>query len=644
MKKKSFDNPRFKMMAGVAIAGLVVLALLDAALVNRYQAQSATGRDLAAQQFKQNIEDFFSVRFGALLALKSFYESSEAIATQEFQTFSSGILKEIPDYRALAFVDNNFFIREVYPVRGNEALLGLSLKEPPAVYEPFSRAIREARLTISTAVNFRNGGIGLMVNLPVFRSGHLFGVVLGIFDFNSIVEKSVSQESRNRYHFRLLDPQGRIIYVGPGSFPASYSETYVHIGDSQWKLLFTYKNSSIAGLRLARQILWLLGLTILLSLVTFLTVLARKNEILEKVNGQLKLANEKIRGFEARKQELILERMSDGVMVVDADLHITLINPAALRFMEKAGYPEVRVGERIASYMGAFDVSMPLEKILYSRDAVGFELSLKEADSVVFSGIATALTDTEDNRQGTVLTLRNSSGRRRLERLKTEFIGQISHKLNTPLAVIQESLMFLHDGLWGSLNEKQVSLTTRGIAKSKVLAGLIQRLLDFSDLENRTLKMNLRKETCYVEDFIRQAIEDISDEIQDKKISLERALMSGLTLHGGDKSRLKQMMVQVLENAVRFSPVEGSVRIGTYLANGQVLIEVSDAGSGIALDDMPLIFDPFFQVDKHFSGNSRGAGLGLTIARHIAKAHDGDILVQSEEGKGSTFKISLPYR
>lgn len=641
-KAVSKKNRRWTLVA-VALIGLAVLFGLDTTLKRRFEAEIRTSRDLACQQFKQNIEDFFSVRFGALLALKSFYESSDSISSSQFQTFCSGLLKQIPYYRAIAFADYNFFIREVYPRSSNPGLVGLSLKEPAEIYEPFRRAIKEQRLTITSAVNLRNIGIGLMANLPVFRNGRLYGVVIGIFDFNEIVEKSVSPDSRGQFHFRLLDPQGRIIYVGPGDFPSHFSQANVQIGDSIWKLYFAPKSEAMPGMKLARQMLWLLGLIILGSLVAFLNVLERKNSALEAINGQLKKANERIREFEAKKQELILQRMSDGVIVVDADLRITMANSSAVRMLEKPRRKNVIVGERIHAYLEPFESTLSVEKIFYAKDPVAFEISLKDAD-IVFAGMATALTDQEENRVGTVLTLRNVTAAKRLEKLKAEFIGQMSHKLLTPLAVIRDTLGILDEGLPGPLNEKQAVLVQKAGAKTTQLANLIQRLLDFTQIENRTFQMNLQKEACYVEDIIGQALKDLDEEFQAKDIALERALMSGLTLQGGDRNRLKQMLVQVLENAAKFNPPGTRVRLTTALANGKIMIEVSDNGVGIPHEELPMIFDPFFQVDTEFTGNVRGAGVGLSIARQIAKAHDGDITVGSEQGKGSTFRILLPYK
>ncbi len=631
-------------LLAVTVIGLVVLLGLDVALTKRFQAQIKANRDLACQQFKQNIEDFFSVRFGALLALKSFYESSESISSQQFQIFCSGLLKEIPFYRAIVFADYNFFIREVYPRHGNEALLGLSLKEPADIYEPFRRAIKEQRLTITSAVNLRNVGIGLMADLPVFRAGRLFGVVIGIFDFNEIVENSVSQEAKDKFYFRLLDPQGRIIYVGPGQFPSRFSKAEVHIGDSAWTLIFALKKDQIPGTRLAHQILWLLGVLILASLVGFLNVLSGKNDVLQSINEQLKKANERIKEFETKKQEMILQRMSDGVVVVDADLRITIANAAASRMLEVGRRKEIRIGDRLNGYLEPFDLSMAVEKIFFARDPVVFEAKLKDADGVVFSGVATALMDSEENRVGTVVTLRNVSAAKRLEKLKTEFVGQVSHKLLTPLAVIQENIALLKEGAPGPMNEKQRMMAEKAASKAKELLSLIQRLLDFTQIENRTLKMDLKKEACYVEDVISHALAEMNEDMREKKISLEKTLMSGLTLQQGDQARLKQMLVQVLDNSVRFNPPGTRVRLSTSLSNGHIVIEVSDNGAGIPQEDLPMIFDPFYQVDPQFTGQVRGIGLGLAIAKQIAKAHDGDVTVQSEPGKGSTFRILLPYR
>ncbi len=632
------------MLLVVAVIGLAVLIGLDATLQRRFKAEIKANADLACQQFKQRIQDFFSVRFGALLALKSFYESSSAISSTQFQSFSAGLLKDIPYYRAIAFADYNFFIREVYPREGNQIMLGFSLKEPPPVYDPISRAIKEKRLTISSAINMRNVGIGLMANLPVFRNGRLFGVVIGVFDFNEIVEKSISKEALGQFYFRLLDPQKRIIYVGPGRFPSRFSAAPVAIGDSEWTLMLAPKKAGWAGLRLARQMLWFSGLVLLVGLLAFVFLLQRKSISLERANAQLKRANERIRDFETKKQDLLLQRMTDGVMLVDADTRITLANPSAARLLEKVKGKPWQQGDTVGTYWELCQVSMPAEKIFFSRDTVAFELLLKDESGVAFAGLATPLTDQEENRVGTVVTLRNITAEKRLGKLKSEFIGQISHKLLTPLAVLRENLGLLREGAAGALNAKQAGMAEKASAKSEELSGLIQRLLDFTQLENRTFRLDLKKESFYVEDFIRQALKELAPEIESKNIKLEETLMSGLTLHGGDSNRLKQMLVQVLDNAVKFNPPGTHVRLATGLHGGRVLIQISDDGVGIPPEELPHIFEPFYQIDGDFTGQVRGAGLGLSIAKQIAKAHNGDIVVESQAGKGSTFKIVLPYQ
>ncbi len=230
-----------------------------------------------------------------------------------------------------------------------------------------------------------------------------------------------------------------------------------------------------------------------------------------------------------------------------------------------------------------------------------------------------------------------------LTRLKTEFLSITSHELRTPLTPMKAQLQMLLEGYKGRLNERQresVELILRNLAR---LDSLINDILDISRIEMGRIKMSFQE--MDLNDAVRDAIKMQEPFIKQKGINL-RVKLGELPLITGDSARLRQAISNLVNNAIKFSDDGADVVVETMeVSNGnEVQFCVTDYGIGIADEDRDKLFQPFSQIDTSMSRRQGGTGLGLAIAKGLIQAHNGEIWVRSEPGKGSTFCFSIPIK
>ncbi|MBI2974544.1 MAG: response regulator, partial [Deltaproteobacteria bacterium] len=232
---------------------------------------------------------------------------------------------------------------------------------------------------------------------------------------------------------------------------------------------------------------------------------------------------------------------------------------------------------------------------------------------------------------------------KRLNEVKSEFVATVSHELRTPLASIKEAISLILDGVSGETNEKQrnfLSIANRNIDR---LTGLINNLLDISKIE--TGKLKLYKTNFLMADVIKEVIDSFKHLAENKRINLRLIEKTDLPSVYADKDKITQIIINLLSNALKFTPEGGFVEVSTDYTKSDkefVEVEVKDSGMGIAEDDMPKLFHKFQQIDGSITRKIGGTGLGLAISREIIEMHEGRIWAASELGKGSRFGFILP--
>ncbi|MEW6507039.1 MAG: ATP-binding protein [Bacteroidota bacterium] len=226
---------------------------------------------------------------------------------------------------------------------------------------------------------------------------------------------------------------------------------------------------------------------------------------------------------------------------------------------------------------------------------------------------------------------------KKLEQVRTEFLGNVSHELRTPIFAIQGFLETLLDG---ALYDKKVNrnFLQKAVQHTHNLNNLLNDLIDISMIESGQMRMSFRY--FDVNDFLGSIVNELKTLAQNKNIELIFNPAKQNSKLFGDKEKIKQVMINLIMNALKYTE-KGHVEVGVINDVKRGKVYVKDTGIGIADSDIERIFERFYRVDKDRSREQGGTGLGLAICKHIIEAHGSKIEVKSELGKGSTFSFSL---
>lgn len=324
------------------------------------------------------------------------------------------------------------------------------------------------------------------------------------------------------------------------------------------------------------------------------------------------------------KLETVLRQTENGVIVVDPENRLQLINRVARESFDIDGD---LVGRSVVE---AFDDPAILDLLRSSGDAPRRE-EIELQDGRVFNAQRTPIAGV-----GQAVVMHDITHLKRLDRIKSEFVTTVSHDLRSPLTAILGYLELIERS--GPVNEQQKTFLDRVHMSVEQIANLVTDLLDLGRIE---AGLDLARENTPIVVLARYAVEGLRGAADKKGVRLEVDLPEGLPLVSGDPIRLRQMIGNLLDNAIKYTPRDGSVRIEARSEEGQVILRISDTGFGIPAADQPYLFDKFFRASNVPEGTP-GTGLGLSIVKSIVESHDGRIWLESALAKGSTFTVVLP--
>jgi len=240
---------------------------------------------------------------------------------------------------------------------------------------------------------------------------------------------------------------------------------------------------------------------------------------------------------------------------------------------------------------------------------------------------------------GALLLFQDLTELRGLQTMRRELVGNISHELRTPLAGIKAMVETLEDG---AIDDKEAAMDFLVRIDSEVerLAQMVSELTELSRIE--TGQVELRMAPMNINLIIEEVVAQLNPLAQRQQVTIATELATNLPVIRIDKDRIRQTIVNLVHNAIKFNHPGGRVAVSTKAERDSVTVYISDTGTGIPKDDLPHVFERFYKADKARTEGS--SGLGLAIAKHIVQVHGGNIWAQSEEGKGSTFGFSLPLQ
>jgi len=354
------------------------------------------------------------------------------------------------------------------------------------------------------------------------------------------------------------------------------------------------------------------------------------NEMAVRIEGQLASIS-----AEKNRLDTILRGMGEGVMVADARGVVTLVNPAfrsqfAIRD-EVEGRPLIEITRHPALH-DAFKLVMETknERLEEITLPAGLEQTLL-THWVPLLG--------RGEIQGVVAVFHDISELKRLERVRKDFVANVSHELRTPVTVIKGYAETLLAGP-GEASPEQAARFIEIIHRhAERLAELIADLLTLSQLEARGMALELAP--LSIEGTVRHVANLLEQKAQDKGITIAYEGIDDLPPVLADRRWVEQVLVNLLDNAITYTPGKGAITVTATAAEGMVQIAVADTGIGIPPKDLPRLFERFYRVDAARSREQGGTGLGLSIVKHLVQLHGGTVAVESTPGKGSTFSFTL---
>ena len=350
---------------------------------------------------------------------------------------------------------------------------------------------------------------------------------------------------------------------------------------------------------------------------------------------------------EGREKAAILDGMSEAVLALDAGMRLRMANPAARSLF---GFTSASVveGLPLLTATRSTELEEAVESCLSSARELETEIPLYAESErwfqVLVAPLGRAKAEAEGKGGGSepggaVLVLNDITRLRRLERVRRDFVANVSHELRTPIQLIKG---FIETLLEEGVEEVEQRKRFLGIMRKNAdrMENLIGDLLALARLEQEDSSW-LKRENLAIGSLVEEAFEAVAMRAEEKSIRLGADCEEGLEafLNGG---LFVQALVNLLDNAVKYSPAASNVTLSARRDGDSLLVTVSDHGMGIPAKDLPRLFERFYRVDKARSTALGGTGLGLAIVKHIALAHGGGVMVESYEGEGSRFMLRFP--
>uniref|UniRef100_A0A7U3YE05 histidine kinase n=1 Tax=Geobacillus sp. (strain Y4.1MC1) TaxID=581103 RepID=A0A7U3YE05_GEOS0 len=342
-----------------------------------------------------------------------------------------------------------------------------------------------------------------------------------------------------------------------------------------------------------------------------------------------------INALNQEKEQLasILSSMADGVITFNRDGEILITNPPAERFLQAWYFEQGNDAEIIAPLPP--QVNELFIRVVREEKEQSIELSLQGRTWVI---LMTPLYD-KTNVRGAVAVLRDMTEERRLDKLRKDFIANVSHELRTPIAMLQGYSEAIIDDI-AATDEEKKEMAKVIYDESLRMGRLVNDLLDLARMEAGHITLNY--ETVQLAPYIGRIIRKFQGLAKEKQIDLSAEFDNEDIRIRMDPDRIEQVLTNLIDNAIRHTDQNGTVKIIAEQNGGGVTIHVQDSGTGIPEEDLPFVFERFYKADKARTRGRSGTGLGLAIAKNIVEAHKGTISVHSKLHEGTTFTFHLP--
>jgi len=342
---------------------------------------------------------------------------------------------------------------------------------------------------------------------------------------------------------------------------------------------------------------------------------------------------------EKNKTVLIIENLDDGLLVLDKNNRVVMINPCALEFLQKTK-EEVLQKNIFKLDSKKLDMEVFFE-IIRGKNKKIREISREEAcfgNKLFFQITVLSIAGSD----GEYLVIMHDVSKDKLvDQMKTEFVSVAAHQLRTPLSAIKWTLKMMLDGDVGKLTDEQIEFLNKSYESNERMIVLVNDLLNVSRIDEG--RFIYKPEALQIEDVIKQIASNEETSLKEKNLDLvldfPKKLLSPVFI---DKEKMGIVMQNFIENSIKYTPSGGKITISIEELKDDVLVKVKDTGVGIPKDQQDRIFTKFFRGENVIRLETEGSGLGLYTVKNIIESHKGKVWFQSDNGEGTTFFFTLP--
>ena len=347
---------------------------------------------------------------------------------------------------------------------------------------------------------------------------------------------------------------------------------------------------------------------------------------------------------EESKIHTIVNSMADGILVTNKEHQLVLWNPAALKMLNLN--VKLEVGKNIGEVIKEKNLVDLMNKALLPDSsrytAMSEEIELTKPAPKTLMVNVSAIRDTDGQELGVVSTLRDITGLKELDQVKSQFVSMVTHELRAPLSAVEGYLSAYLSGAAGNDPQMNRQMLERAKTRTHSLLDLVNDLLQFSRLECK--RVERKKELLDLTGIIISTVELLKNQGEANEIKFKMDLPEKLPLVEADRAEMEQLFTNLISNAIKYNVAKGKVVISAGPSNHYLNIKIADTGIGIDKEHLSSIFEEFYRVCGPDTRYITGTGLGLSIVKRIVESHFGHIEVDSKVGKGTTFKVKLPIK
>ncbi|MBO0333564.1 PAS domain-containing protein [Sneathiella sp. CAU 1612] len=641
--------PRYTIGVPIAIAVAMILLVVTAWVLtptSEKQGHITEARsDLG--NFAARLESHISTRLAIGQQIRDSLKSGQIRDRKQFITQASYLHDLFSDFQAINWIDSMGVIRWVTPLKGNEPVVNFNVRSLAASSKTLDEAERTGRLQITPPFQLTQGGDGFVAYIPVIKMKRLTGFVNIVFRAEPLIKQALPNGLLGKYDVMIHDKDQKVYGTldnAEGWDDDQVFHKWIVIGNRVWTVSLLPTAETIAAHATPVDEIVLATLILLSIAIAFLIHLAMVRQLRVKTSDQL------FRTFIGHSPSaIIIKDVQGNYLHANSQWH-EWFNPDGREIRglnTSAFFPEDYANKVHAQEMEIVKKKKMVEQEYVSPLANGGQrptfvqmFPIMDDDGNVIA-VGGSITDISANKKNEEVLRHALMKAEEANLAKSKFLATMSHELRTPLNAIIGFSDILIGEYFGTIGNEKYTEYAKDINHSgRHLLSLINEVLDISAIELG--KRELLLEQVSIQDLLTDCVKSVRHRAASQGIMVALFAESYLPMINADETALRQIFLNLLTNAIKFSHAGDKISVTAMATDKNVMVEVKDTGEGIKKDQLPNITQPFVKGHSSSHITHEGVGLGLSIVKSFVAAHNGQLHIESELGRGTTVTVIFP--